>query len=376
MIYFAIISFLLSLFYSLFLYKIIKGLYVVNTKPKSRGEFKQVSIIIPFRNESENILNCYHSLEQQTYPHDKYEIIFVDDNSTDDSFEKLKKSAIGSNIRILKLKNSKINNAYKKQAVKLGIEESNGEIIVTTDADCLHGNNWLETLISYYENDVAFISGPVEFSTNDTLFGNLQKLEFAGLILTGAGLIGFDSPIICNAANLSFRKNVFHEVGGYDDTMNLTSGDDELLMQKISALGKYKIKFAFGKNAIVVTEANKNINKFYQQRKRWASKSLFYNSKLLIVKLSAIFLFYLNLLAMPLLSIFVNKYIGILFLFEFLCKIILEFRIMYYGKNNLFNKLNLKLFFIAEIIHVPYIVISAVAGLFGNYSWKNREVAR
>jgi len=369
-------SLLVSLLYFLFLKKIKNGLHSIKGIKSGNAELKSVSIIVPFRNESQNIVNCYNSLVNQNYPQDKYEIIFIDDNSTDDSVHKLGKIIKNQNIKVLKLNNTSINKAFKKQAVKLGIEKSEGEIIVTTDADCTHPENWLATLLSYYDDETAFISGPVEFNASKSIFSQLQILEFAGLVLTGAGLIGSGRPIICNAANLTFRKKVFFEVGGYDDMMNLSSGDDELLMQKIAATKKYKIKFAFSKNAIVRTEANKNLTNFYQQRKRWASKSLFYKSKLLLINLLAIFLFFLNLLLLPFIAIFINQYIVLPFLFEFFIKMLLEYRIVNFGKKYLFDNLRMKLFLFAEIVHVPYIIISAISGVIGNYKWKNREVAR
>jgi len=376
MIYLTAFSLLVSFLYFFFLKKIKNGLHSLKGIKTGNAELKSVSVLVPFRNESQNIINCYNSLVNQNYAQDKLEIIFIDDNSTDDSVHKLEKILKNQNIKILKLNNTNINKAFKKQAVKLGIEKSKGEIIVTTDADCTHPENWLSKLLSYYDDETALISGPVEFNASNSIFSQLQILEFAGLVLTGAGLIGSGRPIICNAANLTFRKNVFNEVGGYDDMMNLSSGDDELLMQKIAAANNYKIKFAFNRNAIVKTEANPNLTNFYQQRKRWASKSLFYKSKLLLINILVIFLFFLNLLLLPFFAIFINKYFVLLFMLEFFIKMFLEYRIVHFGKKYLFANLSMKLFLLAEIIHVPYIVISALSGIFGNYKWKNREVAR
>jgi len=376
MIYLTSLSLLVSFLYYVFLKKIKNGLHSLKGIKTGNAELKSVSVLVPFRNESQNIINCYNSLVNQNYAQDKLEIIFIDDNSTDDSVHKLEKILKNQNIKILKLNNTNINKAFKKQAVKLGIEKSKGEIIVTTDADCTHPENWLSKLLSYYDDETALISGPVEFNASNSIFSQLQILEFAGLVLTGAGLIGSGRPIICNAANLTFRKNVFNEVGGYDDMMNLSSGDDELLMQKIAAAKKYKIKFAFDRSAIVRTEANKSLTNFYQQRKRWASKSLFYKSKLLLINILVIFLFFLNLLLLPFMAIFINKYFVLLFSFEFFIKMFLEYRIVHFGKKYLFYNLSMKLFLIAEIVHVPYIIISALSGIFGNYKWKNREVER
>src|SRR5690606_33766417 len=103
----------------------------------------------------------------------------------------------------------------------------------------------------------------------EKIFEKIQRLEFAGLILAGAGLIGINKPAICNAANASYRKDAYISVNGFDDNLNLSSGDDEILMQKIKQAGKYKIKFYMNKNAIVTSLTNKSFKEFYHQRKRW-----------------------------------------------------------------------------------------------------------
>ncbi len=97
-----------------------------------------------------------------------------------------------------------------------------------------------------FDYETAFVSGIVKFSDKDGFWNKLQQLEFSGLVIVGGGLIFAGYPTICNAANLAFRKSVFLEVGGFDDNLHLTSGDDELLMQKIALLKKYKIKFFKG----------------------------------------------------------------------------------------------------------------------------------
>ncbi len=137
--------------------------------------------------------------------------------------------------------------------------------------------------------NTAFVSGPVEFMSNGSFFYEIQKLEFSSLIFVGAGLIGIKSPIICNAANLGFRKSVFFEVGGYNDNLLLSSGDDEFLMQKIARQTNYDIKFCLNKNAIAYTLPNENLSQFYQQRKRWASKGFHYVDKSIVLKLNSNF---------------------------------------------------------------------------------------
>ena len=372
----SIIFILLLTHYIFFLMKIFSGLNKLEESTSVSIPEEFVSVIIPFRNEEENILANLKSIEVQDYPKEKFEIIYINDSSEDNSLKLLQDNKIADNIKVLSVAKDFSISAHKKRAVRYGIENSSGQIIVTTDADCVHETNWLSSLISNFDEETGFISAPVEFIDEKTLFSKIQKLEFAGLIITGAGLIGAGSPTICNAANIAYRKNVFDEVGGFKNQMDLSSGDDELLMQKIVKDTDYKVRFSINKNSIVKTHSNKSIAEFYHQRKRWASKGLFYGDKNLIFKLILIFLFYLGLVIQPILAITLSSYFYILLVASILLKSVFEYLILTSGKKILFNDLSLKPFLIAEFLQVPYIIITGFVGAFGNLKWKARKIKR
>ncbi len=367
---------LLLLYYSVFLLSILRGLN--NLKPQQSGltinEF--VSIIIPFRNESEYIVRNVKSIINQNYPVNKYEVIYIDDNSSDDSLKKITEVNKPDNIKVLSLPEEYSPNAHKKRAIRYGIEKSKGEIIVTTDADCIYSNNWLSSLVSNFDDGTGFVSGPVEFEDDHGIFIKLQKLEFIGLITSGAGLIGLGKPTICNAANIAYRKKAFDEVKGFEYNMELSSGDDELLMQKIAQDTDYKVKFSLDNDSVVKTKPNNSIGEFYHQRKRWASKGLFYKNKNLVTKLILIYFFYFGLILQPFLIIFYSKLFVVIFLISILFKLLLEYLILKKGKKLLFNPLSLRWFIPSELLQVPYIAITGLAGSFGNFHWKERKVKR
>lgn len=366
---------LLLLHYIFFLSNILIGIKKLHPSHKNRTD-DFVSVIIPFRNEEENILTNLKSIEAQNFPAENFEVIYVNDSSTDDSLNILLKNKTVKNIKVLSVPDEYSPNAHKKRAIRFGIENSKGKIIATTDADCTHNENWLSSLLNNFNDETGFVSGPVEFTENNSFFSKLQKLEFAGLIITGAGLIGAGKPTICNAANIAYRKNVFDEVGGFKDQMNLSSGDDELLMQKIAKDTNYKVKFSVNKHSIVKTPANKSIKEFYHQRKRWASKGLFYGNKSLVIKLILIYLFYIGLITQLVLTLIVSPYFLVTFSASILLKTLFEYSILLKGKKLLFKNLNLKPFFIAEIFQVPYIIIAGFWGAFGNLMWKERKIKR
>ncbi|MDR3626988.1 MAG: glycosyltransferase [Ignavibacteriaceae bacterium] len=375
-IYLPIIFIILLLHYAYFLIGILTGLKRLeyNNVPKTNNEF--ISIIIPFRNESDNILKSLKSIEGLNYPKDKFEVIYVNDSSDDDSFQKISTINKSGNIKVLSVPDNFSANAHKKRAVRFGIENSKGSIIFTTDADCVHQSDWLANMMNCFDENTGFVSGPVEFYDGKTKWENIQKLEFAGLVLAGAGLIGKNRPIICNAANIAYRKKAFEVVNGFNDNMSLSSGDDEFLMQKIWKETSYKVKFCMNRDAVVKTDTNKTVGQFYNQRKRWASKGLFYTDKLLVFKLILIFFFYAGLFAMPFLAAFVSIKYLLIFVVSILVKYSLEYKIVSTGSRLLFSNDMLKNFYLAEILQVPYIIIAGISGLFGNFTWKERKVKR
>jgi cellulose synthase/poly-beta-1,6-N-acetylglucosamine synthase-like glycosyltransferase len=147
-------------------------------------------------------------------------------------------------------------------------------------------------------------------------------------------------------------------------------------MQKIAKLTNYKIKFCFNPLAMTGTMPNENLKQFYRQRTRWASKSLFYIDKILIAKLVLIFFFYLSLIISLAAAIAISPVYLLVFAIGIIMKMIPEYLVLSYGWKSLFKRENFTIFLLAEILHVPYIVICAVAGLFGNYKWKGRTLER
>jgi cellulose synthase/poly-beta-1,6-N-acetylglucosamine synthase-like glycosyltransferase len=373
---FLIVCLFFLIHYLVFLALILRGLK--NLMPSSIDTLPHefVSIIIPFRNEEENLIASLKSIESQTYPKDKFEVIYVNDSSEDNSIDLLSKNVKKNNIRILTVPKDYSIYAHKKRAIRYGIENAKGQIIITTDADCTHDEEWLISLISYFDSLTGFVSGPVEFHQGNNLFSKFQQLEFAGLVFCGAGLIGAGHPTICNAANIAYRKKVFDEVGGFKDQMHLSSGDDELLMQKIAKDSDYKVKFCLNKKAIVKTAANNTMGEFYQQRKRWASKGLFYSDKSLVLKLILIYLFYVGLIVQFIFSFFLHPVLLLSFIVSIILKLFFELRVLLKGKKIIFMDLRLNYFLLTELIQIPYIVFAGIVGAFGNYFWKERKIKR
>jgi len=372
----AFIFLFLFIHYIIFLSRIYYGLLKLKKTNLQILPDEFISVIIPFRNESENILTNLKSIENQDYPKNKFEVLYVNDFSDDDSVELLLRNKSSENIKVINVPKDFSTNAHKKRAIRYGIENSNGEIVVTTDADCIYEKEWLRSLLENFDHQTGFVSGPVEFIENKKLFSKIQKTEFAGLVLTGAGLIGSGQPTICNAANIAYRKSSFEEVNGFKDNMNLSSGDDEFLMQKISRDTNYKVRFSLEEKSIVKTNVNKTVRDFYHQRIRWASKGLFYADRSLVFKLILIYFFYIGLVVQIPVAIFLSTFFWLTLLNSVILKFIVELLIMNKGRKILFKKLSLRTFLLTEILQIPYIIYAGLMGSFGNIFWKDRHLTR
>lgn len=367
-----LISGVVTLNYLFFLSKIYKGLKKDADFETSSADEHSVSVIIPFRNEAEILEECVRSMLEQDYPADKTEFLFIDDNSTDDSISILERY-IDSRIRFLRTENG---SEGKKKAIETAVKQAKGEIIFSTDADCIHNKEWIRRMTSWFSHDTGFVAGFVKFGDGKSLLSRVQDTEFASLMITAAGLIRAGEPIICSAANIAYRKEAFNLVGGFSDNIHLTSGDDEFLMRKIGQAG-YKVKLCHDPETVVFTKPALSLKEFIRQRQRWASKGLHYESRSLILKLVLIFLFYFLILLLPLISILSgNMILLITAAGMYLIKIAAESVVLNAGRRIYPLNSGAGLILLTEILHVPYIVFSSVSGAIGNYRWKDRKFRR
>ena len=367
---------MLSIHYFIFISRIYFGINKTKSDKSKNVTESTVTIIIVFRNEEESLLKLLVSLDKLEHSKSMLELIFINDNSTDKSVEIIRNNISFSNYKIIDLTKSSATRSFKKRAIEQAVKIATGEIIFITDADCVVPPKWIHSTLKCFDDDVALVTGPVTFMEASTFFQKFQKLEYAGLNLVGAGLIGIGKPKLASAANLAFRKKVFEQINGYEGIDQFSSGDDELLMQKIQDQTYFRIRYCFSSDTVVETKGNTTIREFANQRQRWASKSLYYRDKIFVLELILITLFYLSLPLSLLLGLVINKGFLIVFVISILLKVIPEYLVLIQGVDFLFKKSLLRIFPIAQIIQIPYIIISSILGVKGNFYWKGRKLKR
>lgn len=266
----------LSLFETLFLIAIL--FYIVqqiifligfNKKLKININYEPfVTIIVAARNEEENIRNCLNSLVKLDYPREKLEIIIVDDYSSDNTGKIIdeytqKYSFIKKVIPTEKV----IPKPGKTNAIVNGIRRSKGEIIFTTDADCIVKNSWIKTQLKYFTNSVGVVTG-FTLQNASSHFTGMQNLDWVYLLTVAAGTINLDLPLSCIGNNMAYRRNAYDWVGGYEN-IKFSVTEDFALLHKIHKHTNYKIVFPVDPDGINQSEPCKDWKTLYRQKHRW-----------------------------------------------------------------------------------------------------------
>jgi cellulose synthase/poly-beta-1,6-N-acetylglucosamine synthase-like glycosyltransferase len=378
-----IISISLFVIYAFLLMLYKRGWQRQNIHNEKQGEAPaiRITVIIPARNEEQNIATCVRSILNNDYPKELLEIIVIDDFSED------KTAAIAADLlqnntgRVLQLKNylSKDErlNSYKKKALEIAIGQAKGAWIITTDADCTVPANWLKQMVQPMQDEkIKFIAAPVSFTPALPQANGLyyfQSLDFMTMQGITAASVSMNLGNMCNGANLAFSKKVFDEVGGYQGIDHIASGDDMLLMHKIQLHYPSGIFYLKSAEAIVHTPAQPDWNSFLNQRIRWSSKADKYDDKKLTIILA--FVYFFNLSFIPLLIAgFFNYFYWTWILGMLFAKVLVELLFLvpvarFYGKTK-----ELWYFPLFQPMHIAYIIMAGFLGKFGTYQWKGRKV--
>ncbi|WP_207497113.1 glycosyltransferase family 2 protein [Aridibaculum aurantiacum] len=336
------------------------------------------SVIIPARNEEEQIEACLLSVLQQNYPSPLFEVILVDDHSTDNT------AAIATslqhqypNLKVLKLAellDQKSLNSYKKKAIDTAIQYSSKEWIVTTDADCIVHTNWLKTLDAFIQQQQpVFVAAPVAFTNTGSFVSRFQFLDFMSLQGITAAAVHKKFHSMCNGANLAYSKKAFYEVGGFKGIDTIASGDDMLLMHKIYKKHPSQVGFLLSKEAIVETAPMHTWSAFFNQRIRWASKADKFDDKRIFSVLLFIYLYNFFFLALLVMSLWWQVML-LVWLALIALKTLVELRLVI-PVARFFNAMPLLWWFpVMQPFHIGYTIIAGWLGKFGKYTWKGRSV--
>ncbi|RLC45204.1 MAG: hypothetical protein DRH57_08435 [Candidatus Cloacimonadota bacterium] len=363
----------LSIAYYSFLFFILLGL--LRLQNYRQNKYHSISVIVSARNEEKNLIPLINHLSNQNYPSTKYEIIIVNDRSSDNTETILKKYSQNlDNLRYVSIIEQEGNLVGKKNALDKAIAIANGEIIAFTDADCRPTANWLSAINRQFIDKVDVVVGysPLVSHKNKHLLSEIlfaiKRLERLSIFAISAGTIGWNWGVTCTARNFAYRKSVYNDIGGFSGIGHILSGDDDLMLQKISKSKRYNLHFVVDKDSYVPSIEDKSKYEQYQQEKRRASKWRYYPISIKLIT-SIIFVFYI-LIIYTFILIFTNDFSWILWLKLIVLKICLEFILMAKIALSLKETKRLWIFPLCEIFYIPYFLSFAILGTLKGYKWK------
>lgn len=330
------------------------------------------SIIVPFRNEAHNLEAILQTLIALNYPNDLFEVIFVDDDSSDSSKSLITNSLKDSMLDYSIIKNIRTSNSPKKDAVTLAITLSKHDWIATTDADCYVPEFWLSNFNSLIEQkNPKMIVAPVTFTSNGSFFQEYQYLDFLSLQGVTIGGFGMNKPFLCNGANLVYNKSSFVEINGFKNNHSIASGDDVFLLESFKTNFSNSIQYLKSYDAIVATKPEQSLKSLIQQRVRWAAKTTSYKSW--FAKLVGLLVFLMNgtiILAITLSStdlISLNQALVII-----MSKFCVDFILLYKTAAFFKRAFCLKYYLVNAFLYSFFTVYVTFHAMLFNYKWKGR----
>ena len=333
------------------------------------------TIVVPFRNEAENLPFLLESFSKMNYPTDLFEVILVDDES-EERFQisdfRPERQRTGEALQISTIANIRTSNSPKKDAITTAIQVVKNDWIITTDADCVVPENWLLTLDNYIQNhEVAMIAGAVTYNGNNSFLHHFQQLDLASLQGATIGSFGIGKGFMCNGANLAYTKSLFEELNGFEGNNQIASGDDVFLLQKAIAQFPKKVHYLKSENNIIITKPVNDWKSLFHQRVRWASKTGSYQSQFGIGL--GLVVFSGNLVCILgfgfwVLGVIPFLNIALLFFSKFIVDSVLIYR------TNRFLTSNKMCYLVLSSLFYPFFSVGvALYSLFGKYEWKGRR---
>lgn len=351
-------------------------LFTLGWNKLSGGENRRhppVSVVLAARNEAGSIGACLRSLIRQQYP-GRYQIIVADDHSTDGTDRKLARLTEDHGIvTLLRLGPIPPGWSPKKYALSKAIAQSDGEIILTTDADCIAPPTWIEGMVRHFEPRVDVVAGPVTLDypgVRSTLWTRLQNLDLFSMFAAAGG--GMTRGLItASGGNLAYRREAYRRSGGLKTIRELVSGDDDLLVQRMISSAGDGMRFSIDPGTVVTTRPHARLGDFFRQRRRWASKAIHQRPRNLLFLLVT---FLLNLLLMvTLIAALVSGWSLTVPLSCLAAKAISELTLLIRAAGRMNFRGWLPIFPLWELVHIPYIVIMGLAGWSGDLHWKERR---
>ena len=348
--------------YILFQLIILVGYLKFISAPSRVSDKTKISVITAAKNETHIIRNFISSIRNLNYPRENFELVIVDDNSVDETYNLVSDFVKqDNNIRIIKAGNKLL--PSKRGALLKGIENSIFNHIVITDADCNPSSGWLKSYSAMFEKGNEFVFSPAPFYQEKNTINNVSCIENLRNQYLSFSLTRYKCPYTAAARNLGFSKEAFMRIGGFTNTLDSLSGDDDLLLRE-AVKNKLKVKAFFDKDALVYSFTKKNMGDYLNQRARHTQSSLHY-----LVR-HKILLGFWHILNLFMFFSPVLMFINFDFIWAFLIKMITD-TVIFHSVQKSFNyRFNTFQIFFLNMIYEIFIVLNFFNSFFRRVEWE------
>lgn len=260
-ILFAVI-FAIQLYYYLRIY-----LPALTAKQTQNSNTTPISVIICAKNEAENLKTNLKSILEQN--HSNYEVIVVDDGSTDNTGDVLGEFlAEYKHLRTtsIPIPNDPKFTHGKKLAVTVGVKAAKNDWLVFTDADCAaESTEWLNSMQVGFENN-EIVLGYGGYHKEKSVLNNFIRYETLNIALMYLGWAAIKKPYMGIGRNLAYNKELFFKNKGFASNYGLLSGDDDLFVNE--TCNSKNTTIVTSKNSFTRSKASKTWGELFTQKKR------------------------------------------------------------------------------------------------------------
>lgn len=237
-----------------------------------------ISILICAKNEAANLNKFLPHILSQNYP--KFEIILINDRSQDETLEIMESfKRKDSRIKIVDVQPNERFHGNKKYALTLGIRAASYEFLLLTDADCRPRSNlWIAEMASRFSLSTKIVLGYGSYRKIERSF--LNKLIRFETLLAATQYLSMalvKSPYMGVGRNLAYKKGLFIENNGFSNHIKIKSGDDDLLIGKISSSSNTTI--SINKESFTISEPKTDLLSWINQKRRHITTSTYYRLK-------------------------------------------------------------------------------------------------
>jgi len=341
------------------------------------SEYPFLSVVVAARNEEKVIKETLLSLARQNYPRDCYEIVVVNDRSTDATGRIIREmQQLIPNLRSITITDRQENISPKKWALIEAVKTINSNYILTTDADCLHDENWLASYAALIGDNLGIATGLTVFHLEkymnnfERTWQGMQNIEYISEQLVAAGAIGHNVGFTANGNNMLFNRQLYEKYEQEAIQKQVISGDDFFIIQTAQKY-RFRLRFSLNPATIVHTPPQRTLKDLLNQRARWSSKISRASSPVVLFAANT-FIYYFGLTLYPLLLIFMPQYWAI-FPLLYGIKIVADTTYVSYGYKKLGLKLSAIDYILLQLVHAPFIILCAIIGILFGFNWKGER---